>query len=450
LVHFLMTGDSSQLTPIHAAAYYGGWYDLGTLGGTNSLVESINNEGQIVGHSQISGDTAHHAFLYDSGYMYDIHPQSWGWDWSDAIDINNNELIVGVMGTADYNMQSAFLYDGAMLDLNTVPDIAAAGWTIIGAYGINDSGQIVGDGWFGGVSRAYRLHPQTTSRYMQTVDVNTLYNLGCSQTNQRGIVILDFGKPRVNNGTPVVYGASLFRTDGIFATISEIESAVQSFLSGYYTCHGSSNASLTVAVGTSNNGKFVTPEHGSAWGQMIARLNDYVSNSGWTNRLSVVGASDMELGWNSPATTRGWVDGFALTPNVKYINYGDAQGCPNKGTGPCAKHYNWTQGDVQYISWDNSASFGPVPEIYYNVPPARPHNALQWANLATLNSSMPRFIPGAITTWQACQDRPGDCTDPTNTPLQAWQQLMDALYDANPSMAPIVQKMLYSTDITWQ
>jgi len=43
--------------------------DLGILG----YGESINNSGQVTGHSNISGDTFSHAFFYDGGTIYDLN-----------------------------------------------------------------------------------------------------------------------------------------------------------------------------------------------------------------------------------------------------------------------------------------------------------------------------------------------------------------------------------------
>jgi hypothetical protein len=90
----------------------------------------------------------------------------------------------------------------------------------------------------------------------------------------------------------------------------------------------------------------------------------------------------------------------------------------------------------------------PVPEIYFNVPPGQPTNARQWANLATLHGS-PMFIPAVLSQWAACNDVVGGCTPATNTPVQAWQQMMDTLYAVIPD-PNTVQNVLYSSDITWQ
>jgi probable HAF family extracellular repeat protein len=48
--------------------------DLGTLGGTQSFAYAINDLGQVVGESWISGDMSSHAFLYSNVKMTDLYP----------------------------------------------------------------------------------------------------------------------------------------------------------------------------------------------------------------------------------------------------------------------------------------------------------------------------------------------------------------------------------------
>lgn len=53
------------LRPAHAQVY--NVFDLGTLGGTTSSAAGINDAGQITGVTDITGNSAGHAFLWTSG-----------------------------------------------------------------------------------------------------------------------------------------------------------------------------------------------------------------------------------------------------------------------------------------------------------------------------------------------------------------------------------------------
>src|ERR671927_797136 len=64
------------------------------------------------------------------------------------------------------------------------------------------------------VGMALAAPAPTTTRYMTTTDPNVLYQEGCAQTNQTGIVILDFGQPwwdGTSYGT-IVFGSNTFRS----------------------------------------------------------------------------------------------------------------------------------------------------------------------------------------------------------------------------------------------
>jgi probable HAF family extracellular repeat protein len=124
----------------------------GTLGGTNSTIYGINNAGQVVGTSEISGGYYTHAFLYNNGQRLDLGTLG---DTSQANQINNNGQIVGLTDGVfdDGSFTHAALWtinaDGTvtLTDLNGL--VQGSGWSLAEATGINDKGQIVGWGMVG-------------------------------------------------------------------------------------------------------------------------------------------------------------------------------------------------------------------------------------------------------------------------------------------------------------
>jgi len=96
----------------HAALYTAGvWSDLGTLGGTNAGLRAINEKGEATGYSIVSGDRR--ALVYADNTLRDL-----------------NDLIP-----------------------------AGSGWVLIDGYGINDQGQITGQGSIGGQNHAFLAIP---------------------------------------------------------------------------------------------------------------------------------------------------------------------------------------------------------------------------------------------------------------------------------------------------
>lgn len=145
-----VTGYSTltQYDSIESRAFLysqGKMINLGTLGGPTSTGLAINNRGQVTGWSTLDynkGD--YHAFLYDKGKMIDLGSLN-NTRFSYGNGINNAGEVVGG-STIDYSSQTthAFLYSkGKMIDLGT------PGTPHSVAKAINNSGTIVGDGFYG-------------------------------------------------------------------------------------------------------------------------------------------------------------------------------------------------------------------------------------------------------------------------------------------------------------
>ena len=115
--------------------------DLGTLGGANSQAFGINNVGQVVGHSYGSYGSDR-PFLWRNGTMTDLGTLSGGYDtW--AYGINDSGQVVGgpMVGREDpgYARGHAFLWQNV-----TMTDLGTLGGDRSCACGINNSGQVVG------------------------------------------------------------------------------------------------------------------------------------------------------------------------------------------------------------------------------------------------------------------------------------------------------------------
>ena len=121
--------------------------NLGSLGGTNSYAQAINNSGQVVGYS----DNGHAYRTNPDGVVTastDIYAIPAG--FAQAYGINSSGEVVGTMtGGAPYAGAFRTLPDGTITTSSLIGEVTG--------YGINDSGQVVGTNSAG---HAYRTAPE--------------------------------------------------------------------------------------------------------------------------------------------------------------------------------------------------------------------------------------------------------------------------------------------------
>jgi probable HAF family extracellular repeat protein len=121
--------------------------DLGNLCGTGHFVghfaTSLNNQGQVVGASDLAGDAGFHAFLWtkETG-MQDLGTLP-GDVYSSVICINDGGEVVGVSLDANFSLRAFVRQNGVMTDLNIlIPDDSPL--FLLLAATINSRGEIAG------------------------------------------------------------------------------------------------------------------------------------------------------------------------------------------------------------------------------------------------------------------------------------------------------------------
>lgn len=149
---------TTQNDHVHAFIWdsISGMLDLGALGGTDSYARDINNNNEVVGEIILTNGITH-AFIWDSNNgMKDIG--TLGGDFARAEGINNFRQVVGYSTTADGDLHAFLWENDVMIDLNTL--IFGSPFTIFRTgRDINDKGQIVGEANFNGEVRAAILSP---------------------------------------------------------------------------------------------------------------------------------------------------------------------------------------------------------------------------------------------------------------------------------------------------
>jgi len=125
-----------------------GMKNLGSFGGAaTASVNGLNERGEVVGGTDLPGDTQAHPFLWDGEKLIDLIAPPFGGDgYGEASWINEAGEVVGLAGLpvpcadSGHEIQHAFLWrDGVMTDLGTV----AGSPNSQGSY-INSKTQVVG------------------------------------------------------------------------------------------------------------------------------------------------------------------------------------------------------------------------------------------------------------------------------------------------------------------
>jgi probable HAF family extracellular repeat protein len=156
-----------------------GMRDLGSLGGTCTLVTDLNERGQVIGVSSPAGDQFQHAFIWQNGSLHDLGG-SLGGNNTGAFVMNDYGQAVGFATFPGETTFHATLWRrvGDMTDLGVVGDDECSY-----ATGINTEGQVVGGSitdcseefraflWEGGsIVDLNTLIPPDSSVYLQRVE----------------------------------------------------------------------------------------------------------------------------------------------------------------------------------------------------------------------------------------------------------------------------------------
>jgi probable HAF family extracellular repeat protein len=231
--------------------------DLGTLpGGTSSGAKAINKAGQVAGWSTTPlAPTGYHAFLWTSpGPMADLGTLATE-SSSHAYALNNSSQ-AQVVGYSDgsvgnlYGIRATLWQNGTAIDLNSqIPKKSR--WLLLEyAYGVNDAGWIVGQGFAtSGANHAFLMTPSSTTGAGAPASTSPAILRGFSvgpsspaaapapllvsaiapsrapvgwQTSVPSMVVIDFGTPTtLSNGHTLLRGIhKVAARDGLFTGLA--------------------------------------------------------------------------------------------------------------------------------------------------------------------------------------------------------------------------------------
>jgi probable HAF family extracellular repeat protein len=224
--------------------------DLGTLGGTVGSTSGLNNRGQVIGQSNLTGDQSCDPFFWDGEGLIDLSTSGVGgsfvcghvnaindagaivgsavfpnhpfdaavWKngvvtdlgalpgdcYSEAFALNSHGQVVGASFPCDFSAEHAFLWEnGKIFDLTKL--IPPSGAQMVEPNALNDRGEIATDGLppgctdFNACSQAYVLIP---------CDENHSDEEGCEE-NVEGTTAIQNNPARVTGGPTVLMGVGL-------------------------------------------------------------------------------------------------------------------------------------------------------------------------------------------------------------------------------------------------
>ena len=115
----------------------GAFTNIPTLGGSKWMVQCANNQGQVIGLSNLAGDFEQHAFIWSRGTQTDL---TLGGSFSNALWLNDaGEAVGGASTPGDTSFHAALWKNGQAIDLGTLD-----GDCFSQANAINASGRIIG------------------------------------------------------------------------------------------------------------------------------------------------------------------------------------------------------------------------------------------------------------------------------------------------------------------
>ena len=124
--------------------------NLGGLGGVSGNSSGINDLGEVVGESDLTGDQTNHAFLWKNGVMHDLGTLPGDYS-SYANAINNLGQVVGQSCDVNFNCRGFLWQNGKMVDLSTLlpanlplslyDPVTIDDFGVIGGFAFNNSAQ---------------------------------------------------------------------------------------------------------------------------------------------------------------------------------------------------------------------------------------------------------------------------------------------------------------------